>query len=396
MNVIDRRLFILGGILCCSNTVLGQRLEVSKSGKKQIDISLDGLKVDGSSQSVEFLDVLRADLINSGIFRESSSANILIKGNIKKREGLSAEIQAVQVYEKNVILNRLFSGESNVVRALAHRVSDSLVFLMTGQPGMASARLAIVGNKSGHKELYICDYDGFNLIQVTNDKSIVVAPAWMPNGKNILYTSYKNGYPNVFLSGQKKAISKFGGLNTGGVVSPDGKKLALILSKDGNPELYIQDIASGFIQRISSTRRANEASPCWSPDSSELAYVSDTSGRPHVYVLNLKTGVSRRISRYGSENVAPDWSFNGKLAYCSRQTGRYRIVVVDIKTGDSKLLPMNNADYEDPSWMPDGRHLVVSCTVNYRSSIYLLDTHEDRSISLKLGSGDWFSPDCSI
>ena len=127
---------------------------------------------------------------------------------------------------------------------------------------------------------------------------------------------------------------------------------------------YIQDIASGFMKRISSTRRANEASPCWSPDSLELAYVSDSSGRPHVYVLNLKSGVSRRISRYGSENVAPDWSFNGKLAYCSRQTGRYRIVVVDIKTGDSKLLPMNNADYEDPSWMPDGRHLVVSRTVN--------------------------------
>ena len=86
MNVIDRRLFTLGGILCWSSTVLGQRLEVTKSGKKQIDISLDGLKIDGSSQSIEFLDVLRADLINSGIFRESSSASILIKGNIKKEK----------------------------------------------------------------------------------------------------------------------------------------------------------------------------------------------------------------------------------------------------------------------------------------------------------------------
>ena len=49
MNVIDRRLFTLGGILCWSSTVLGQRLEVTKSGKKQIDISLDGLKIDRSS-----------------------------------------------------------------------------------------------------------------------------------------------------------------------------------------------------------------------------------------------------------------------------------------------------------------------------------------------------------
>ena len=79
MKIIDRRLFILGGILCGSSTVLGQRLEVAKSGKEQIGISLDELKVDGSSQCVDFFNVLRADLLNSGIFKESSSPNISIK-----------------------------------------------------------------------------------------------------------------------------------------------------------------------------------------------------------------------------------------------------------------------------------------------------------------------------
>jgi Tol biopolymer transport system component len=61
----------------------------------------------------------------------------------------------------------------------------------------------------------------------------------------------------------------------------------------------------------------------------------------------------------------------------------------------SRVVPVDGADYEDPSWMPDGRHVVVSRSVNYRSSIYLLDTQEERSIALKEGTGDWFSPACS-
>ena len=223
----------------------------------------------------------------------------------------------------------------------------------------------------------------------------MVAPAWMPDGKNILYTSYKQGYPNIYRTGQREAVSRFGGLNASAAVSPDGRRMAMILSKDGNPELYIREVSSGSLQRVSSTRRANEASPCWSPDGSQLAYVSDSSGRPHIYVLALKGGSPKRLSRTGSENVAPDWGVNGQLTYCSRQGGRYRIVVADPRSSVSRVVPVDGADYEDPSWMPDGRHVVVSRSVNYRSSIYLLDTQEERSIALKEGTGDWFSPACS-
>ena len=395
MNRAERRLFLSGVVACGASAAYGQRVEVRKSGAGRMGISLDRLTSDGSVEGQEFIRVLRADLLRSGWFEERPSARLVVLGRVQKAEKLRAEIQAIQVADKKRLLSRAFSGASGVTRALAHRVSDALVLAVTGKQGMASARLAIVGNQSGHKEVYVCDADGANLRQVTQDRSIVVAPAWMPDGKNILYTSYKQGYPNIYRTGQRQAVSKFGGLNASAAVSPDGRKMAVILSKDGNPELYIQDIRSGTLQRISSTRRANEASPCWSPDGSQLAYVSDSAGRPHIYVLALKGGSPKRLSRTGSENVAPDWGVNGQLTYCSRQAGRYRIVVADPRTGVSRVLPFDGADYEDPSWMPDGRHVVVSRSVNYRSSIYLLDTQEERSITLKEGEGDWFSPACS-
>ena len=380
---------------CGASVVNGQRVEVRKSGAGRIGISLDRLASDESVEGQEFIRVLRANLMRSGWFEEQTSARLVVLGRVRKTDKLRAEIQVIEVADKKRVLSRAFSSAPVATRALAHRVSDALVLAVSGKPGMASARLAIVGNQSGHKELYVCDADGANLRQVTQDRSIVVAPSWMPDGKNILYTSYKRGYPNIYRTGQREAISKFGGLNASAAVSPDGRKMAVILSKDGNPELYIRDLSSGTLQRISSTRRANEASPCWSPDGSKLAYVSDSAGRPHIYVLALKGGSPKRLSRTGSENVAPDWGVNGQLTYCSRQSGRYRIVVADPRTGISRVLPLDGADYEDPSWMPDGRHVVVSRSVNYRSSIYLLDTQEERSIALKEGVGDWFSPACS-
>ena len=127
----------------------------------------------------------------------------------------------------------------------------------------------------------------------------------------------------------------------------------------------------------------------------KLAYVSDSSGRPHIYVLNLNGGKPQRISSSGSENVSPNWGPNGLIVYSSRQSGRYKIVITDINNRSSKTLSLDNADYEDPYWTPDGRHIVASRSINYRSSIYLLDTLEERSIPLVNVKGDWYSPSCT-
>jgi TolB protein len=260
---------------------------------------------------------------------------------------------------------------------------------------MASGKIALVSSRTGRKELYICDMDGKNVKQVTNDRSIVVGPGWTPDGKNIIYTSYKRGYPNVYMTGRSRPLSSYGGLNASGAVSPDGKSLALILSRDGNPELYIKSLRTGFLKRLTRTRQGNEASPCWSPDGSKIAYVSDTSGSPQVYIISRNGGRALRLTSTGTENVAPDWGKNGYIVFSSRIGGRYRIALANPAAKSLRVLDTDWADYEDPSWAPDGRHIVCSRTANYRSSIYLLDTLKDSPVALLSGSVDWFSPACS-
>ena len=60
------------------------------------------------------------------------------------------------------------------------------------------AKLAFLSDKTGNKEIYVSDYNGKNLKQVTNNRSINLSPRWSPDGKRILYTSYKKGWPCLF------------------------------------------------------------------------------------------------------------------------------------------------------------------------------------------------------
>ncbi len=389
-----KRQWFLSGALWTGCAALGQRvIDVTGQGQGKISISLASFRTGADAASKTFLSVLKADLNRSGYFSvTSSAASVSVVGQATAGSQIKADVQVYKTADRQRVLGKSFTDDARNARKVAHVVADAITLAVTGKPGMASARIAMVGNRTGRKELYVSDMDGKNARQVTTDRSIVVGPGWTPDGKNVVYTSYKSGYPNVFMTGRGKPLSSYGGLNASGSISPDGKSMAVILSKDGNPELYVKSLRTGFLKRITKTRRGNEASPCWSPDGKHLAFVSDSSGRPHVYIIPADGGTAQRLSSSGTENVAPDWGKNGYITYCSRVGGKYRIMVANPVARTLRQLETDWADYEDPHWAPDGRHIVCSRTSNYRSAIYLLDTLKDSPVALISGSGDWYSP----
>jgi TolB protein len=392
-----RRNFLAGSSLLFAVSALGQRAVVTKQGDGKISISFGGYRTGSDAASKTFLSVLKADLNRSGYFTVTSSGAALnVAGSCTAGSQMKAGVQVYQVSTRKRYLGKSYNASANAARGLAHKVADEIVYAVTGKKGMASGKIAAVGTRTGRKELYICDMDGKNMRQITKDRSIVVGPRWTPDGKNLTYTSYKRGYPNVYMTGRGKPLSSHGGLNASGAVSPDGKTMAVILSASGNPELWLKSMRTGkLIKRLTSTQRGNEASPCWSPDGKHIAFVSDSSGRPQIYIISKNGGRPSRISSSGTESVAPDWGKNGYITYCSRVGGKYRIMVIHPVSKTVRQLETDWADYEDPCWAPDGRHIVCSRTSNYRSSIYLLDTLKDSPVALISGSGDWYSPACS-
>jgi TolB protein len=373
------------------------QVRVVKSADRKISIDLSDMRIAGDPAAQSFFHTLEKDLRLSGWFEiVHGGGEIRVNGTSSSSgSDVKASGQVLRLNDQTVLLSKNYRGPSRVA---AHRMADDIVQAVTGHKGIASMRIVLIGNHTGKKELYLCDADGGGLRQLTGEGRIVVGPSWGPDQNTIVYTSYMRGFPDIcridLNRNRRDVLANYSGLNTGSDLSPNGKEMALILSKDGNPELYIKNLRSGSLTRLTATR-ATEASPSWSPDGRNLVYVSDSSGTPQLYIIPREGGAPRRISSRGTENVAPDWGANGMIACSSRSGGRYVVAIIQPSTGQTVYLPADGADYEDPSWAPDGRHIVAARSVNYQSSLYLLDTVSDRPVALLQGGGSWYSPDCS-
>ena len=375
---------------------------VVKPGAMKSPIDLSGLQADGSGPAGLVLQTLEADLARSGWFTIAAAGRgaIRVSGTVADKGGeVRAKCEVTNVANAQRYLSDSFRGGTDAARRLAHRISDEIVWRVKRRRGIAGTRIVMVGSREGRKDVFVCDADGHNMLQVTRDGAICMSPRWAPRGDLIYYTSFHRGFPDVYeldlAAKSRKRIVAFPGLNAGADVSPDGHTMVLTLSKDGNPDLYLVDLKSRRQTRLTRTRYAAEASPSWSPYGKRIAFVSDKSGSPQLYVTDRDGAEHSRITFQGSENVAPDWGPTGRIVCSSRRGGRYQVCVIDPPDWRATVLTRSPVDHEEPSWARDGRHIVCVRTENYRSALYVLDTMGDAPVRLFDLSGDWYSPDWS-
>ena len=136
-----------------------------------------------------------------------------------------------------------------------HRIANEIIYAITGHKGMFLSKMAFVGTATGHKEIYICDFDGQNLEQVTSDRSIALLPRWSPLGDKIFFNSFRDGegpilYLKDMASSKITRVSARKGLNIGAAWAPDGKSVALTLSYGDNPDIYKIDLSGKIISRL--------------------------------------------------------------------------------------------------------------------------------------------------
>lgn len=373
-------------------------IRVKKTTASKIAIDLTSLVGPSSGASTLFRRTLDADLARSGWFTLSKPAAYTVFGSYGDSGGtVSAKCQVFNAGQSAMVLNKVYSEPAADARRMAHKVADDIIMATKGFHGIAAGRIAVIGTRTGNKELYVCDSDGGGMRQITADRSIALAPNWAPDGSRIAYTSFRRGYPDAYVidlrSNNRTCVANHPGINMAGGFSPNGQDLLMVLSKDGNPDVYVKNLGSGRLTRLTQTPRAGEASPTWSPDGSQVAYISDLAGPgcPQIYVAG-RSGASRRITSRGRENVSPDWGPNGWIVYASRRGGLYAICMINPQTMENREVTGGDASYEDPCWASDGRHIVCTRQEGRTKRLYMLDTMGDPPLCLTPDSGGWSSP----
>ena len=328
----------------------------------------------GGAAGVTATTVLKNDIQLSGVLSlgDAATATITIGGmaTVASFTGQATEKTG------GVVLRKDYAGET---RRSIHQFANDLIETLTGQRGIALSRVAFVADRTGHKEICICDYDGANVSQLTHDNAISVSPALSADGRRLAYTGYQSGYADIYLvdlgSGARNRIIKFPGTNSGAAFSPDGNHIACTLSKDGNPEIYITGINGDSPFRLTRSRGV-ESSPTWSPNGSEIIYSSDQRGNPQLYRISASGGSGRLLPTGFGYNTQPNWSPDGrKVAFNVRSGGGFQVAILELDSGSTHVAV---GDGQSPVWGPDSRHIIFS----RGTGLYMFDTVTGRETRL--------------
>lgn len=305
-------------------------------------------------------------------------ADALVKASVTgEANALKVDYRLFDVLAGRELLRRTYTGPATQARSFAHEWADALVEHFTGEPGIFRTRLVFTRRVGDGKQLWVSDFDGRNASRLTTGE-LDLLPSWSPDGRQVLYTSYRSGSPMLHLvdvaSRAVRALPERGDLQTGGAFSPDGKRIALTMSQDGNSDIYVMNADGTGMTALTRTRET-ESSPVWSPDGKRIAFVSTRSGDPQIFVANADgTGV-QRLTFQGRYNQTPDWSPRGDLiAFTARdERNVFDLFVVNVETKKIQRLTQDQGQNEEPSFSPNGRHIVFTSTRTGQKRLWIMN-----------------------
>lgn len=158
-------------------------------------------------------------------------------------------------------------------------------------------------------------------------------------------------------------------------VSPDGKEVAYVCSREGDPEIYVAR-ADGTEERRLTAFHREDRTPVWSPDGKWLVFVSDRENKDRLFLVRPDGADLRPVSGQALEGEEREaaWSPDGQhLVYVSRlPEGRSRIWKVAVAGGAPVALTDGKHRDDMPAWSPDGKYLAFVSEREGDTDVYLM------------------------
>jgi len=422
-----RRLASLALALALSSAAGAQErtyIDVGSPNFQPLPIAVADFLGEGDIRGREIADVVRGDLALSGLFDVLDpkgfladpsegyaapsirftrwvdvGAEGLAKARVRRAGGdhLEGELHLYEVRAGREVLGTTVRAPAAEPRAVGHRIADEIVRHYTRERGVFSTKLVAIRKARGIFELVTFDADGKNPKVLLSERTILLTPAWRPDGKEILVTSYRAGRPEIWSYRlADKAFRRLGSVPNamGGVYSADGTRIAFTASDGGNSDVWVMN-ADGTGARRLTKDGSLDLSPSWSPDGKRIAFVSDRAGTPQLYLMEGDGSGARRLTFQGNYNQTPQWSPRGdQVAFTARDERKvFDVFVISIDSGRiDRITQDQGRTNEEPSWAPTGRLMVFKSDRNGAAQLVISDAKGDRQTVIAGGVGELSAP----
>ena len=418
------KFFILFGLLASFSANALLEVNIIKSKEDSFPIVIAPFEMIGNfKEDSDIAKIIRKNLNMSGQF-EAKSTNQLTTGPIDfdfylkhkkdaivlgKIRQISSNVNHAEIYIYDVLTQKpLYRNKiaftNGALRKTAHALSDVIYYALLGQKGSFNTKLSFVTvneEKNGKRKyrLVISDWDGKNQQVIIGSDDPILSPAWSADQRKIAYVSFKNNRSDVFVkyvfqNTNPIKLPKFDGIASSPTWHPDGKSLALTLSKDGNKDIYLYNFDSKKLKRLT-TNIAIDTEANFSPDGKSIAFTSNRTGQVQIYIKNLKSGKISRATFEGRYNAKPVFSPDGKdLALIHRVGKDYRLALLDIASRDLTVLTQNKSD-ESPYFSPNGGMIIYSTNRDNKGILSIISLHNYQTVELMQKEGEVREPSWS-
>ncbi len=341
--------------------------------------------------------------------------NVRFLGTVSaEKSGENLKVNAVfeDIKNRKQIFNSTALTNILNIRKTGHDIANSVYKQIIGKDSIFRSKIVFVSDRNSKgnktiKEIYMMDFDGKNVTQVTSHGGIVISPAMSADGHYLVYSLIQNTNGkrnnNLYLmdmrTKESHVISGKDGINSGAIFLPGGKSIALTLTVSGNAEIYEMDLEGKNLRKITN-HFASDVDPSISFDGKMMTFLSDRAGKAMIYTSDPSGEEKnvKRISFVGQFNATPRFSPDGKeIVFSSWLDNSFDLFRIASDGSGLSRLTKDFGSNEDPSYSSDGEFIAftsqrIISRVKADQNIYIMDRDGGVLGAVTHGFGNCISP----
>ncbi|MGC9102748.1 MAG: hypothetical protein ACP5IH_06555, partial [Desulfurella sp.] len=197
--------FVYSGLIYAQN----YELNITNPNYQKIIINVYNLKSSNPQLASKVKSVIVRDLNMSGFYQANdinstinnpsdiSGCNYGIYGSVSGSENnVVLEAVVYDVTNQKIVIDTKITA--NNFAWVSHKLVDNFMLYDTGIYGPFESKIIFSAGSKNVKNLYIADFDGENIQQITHYNTNLLLPMWTTDNE-VSFTAYLNKYPSVYL-----------------------------------------------------------------------------------------------------------------------------------------------------------------------------------------------------